>query len=142
MLDQSKLSVEEYKSCKQQLIEDIKWMDQLEVYTVGAVAAVYVFVFSQAKPVLAEILCFIPPFIALAGALRTVALDQTIKVLNDYIVEVEKKNPEIGFTTFYRRHRSFVMKASRYTVWSILLILTFGFQFLVVWRGAFWIAAK
>ena len=43
----NKQSVEEYKSCKQHIVEDIKWMDQLEVYTVGAVAAVYVFVFSE-----------------------------------------------------------------------------------------------
>ncbi len=138
MPDENKLSIEEYKSCKQHIVEDIKWMDQLEVYTVGAVAAVYVFVFSQAKPTLAVLLCFIPPFIVLAGALRTLALDKTIGVLNDYVVELERKNPEIGFTTFYRKNRSFVMKGSRYAVWSVLLILTFGFPILVLWHGVFW----
>jgi hypothetical protein len=139
MSEDDQLALEEYKICKQQIIEDIKWMDQLEIYTVGAVAAVYVFAFTQAKPsILVELLCAIPPFIALAGALRTAALDRTIGVINDYVVQIEEKNPQIGFTKFYRRNRSFVMKASRYAVWGLLLLLTFGFELFVFRHGAFW----
>jgi hypothetical protein len=138
MLKDNPLALEEYKICKQQIIEDIKWMDQLEIYTVGAVAAVYVFTFTQAKPILVEFLCFIPLFIVLAGALRTAALDRTIGVLNDYIVQILEKNPEIGFTKFYRKNRSFVMKASRYAVWGILIGLTLLFEVLVLRFGAFW----
>jgi hypothetical protein len=132
------LMLEEYKTCKQQIVEDIKWMDQLEIYTVGAVAAVYVFAFSQTKPLLVELLSLIPPFILLAGALRTAALDSTIGVLNDYIVNIEDKNPQIGFTRFYRDNRSFVMKGSRYLVWATLLLLTIGFEILVLRNGPFW----
>ena len=132
------LAIEEFKSCKQQILEDIKWMDQIEIYSVGAIAAVYVFAFTQAKPLLIEFICFIPPFIALAGALRTLALDQTIRVLNDYLVSIEGSNSTIGYTGYYRKHRSFVMKASRYVVWGTLLLLTFGFEYLVIRHGAFW----
>jgi hypothetical protein len=42
----SNLLIEEYKSCRQLLADDIKWMDQLEIYTVGGIAAVYVFMFT------------------------------------------------------------------------------------------------
>jgi hypothetical protein len=139
MDEKEQLILEEYKSCRQQIIENIRWMDQLEIYSVGAVAAVYVFIFTQTKPILIELLSFIPPFIVLAGALRTAAIDRTIGVLNNYIVEVEKKNPEIGFTRFYRQHRSWVMKSSRYTVWGVLLVLTFGFEFIALWLGPFWL---
>jgi hypothetical protein len=131
--------LEEYKSCRQQILEDIKWMDQLEIYCFGAVAAVYVFVFTQTQPVLIRVLMLIPLAIAMAGAMRTLALDKTIGILNDYLEQIEKKHPEIGFTTYYRANRSAVMKASRYMVWGFLPIVTLVFG-LVVWIcGPFWL---
>jgi hypothetical protein len=132
-------ALEEYKNCRQQILDDIKWMDHLEIYSVGAVAAVYVFMFAQTKPILVELLSFIPPLIVLAGALRTSALDKTIFVLNNYLEEIEKRESAIGYTGYYRDHRSFVMKASRYLVWGVLIVLTFGFQGLLYFVGPFWI---
>ncbi len=136
------LALEEYKSCRQQILEDIKWMDQLEIYAVGAVAAVYVFIFTQTRPVLIELLSLIPPFIVLAGALRTSALDKTIGVLNDYLARQEEQYPEIGFTTYYRANRSPIMKTSRYIVWGVLLFLSIGFELIVLWLGAFWLTGS
>ena len=133
------LLLEEFKACKQHIIENIKWMDQLEIYTVGAVAVVYVFIFAQTKPLLIEALSLIRPFIALAGALRTVAIDRTIGILNDYLLRVESCHKSIQFTSFYRTNRSFVMRSSRYAVWGVLLMITFGFEILIFYVGAFWL---
>ena|SRR5712692_1870363 len=131
--------IEEYKFCKEHILENIRWMDKLEVYVVGAVAAVYVFIFSQTGAILAEFLSLIPFTIVLLGALRTIAIDQTIRVLNNYIEDIETKNPEIGFTGYYRTSRSFAMKSSRYAVWGMLLVLTLFFQILALSKGPFWL---
>ena len=133
------LVLEEYKNCRQQILEDIKWMDQLEIYCFGAVAAIYVFILTQKQPVLIKVLMFLPFAIAMVGAVRTWALDKTIGTLNDYLEQIEKKHPEIGFTAFYRANRSPVMKASRYMVWPVLPIVTLVFGLVVLICGPFWL---
>ncbi|MEA2974589.1 MAG: hypothetical protein QOF19_109 [Alphaproteobacteria bacterium] len=135
----SPLLLEEYKNCKQQILEDIKWMDQLEVYVVGAVATVYVFVFAQKEPTLAKLISIIPLFVVCAGALRTAALDSTIGVLNDYLVKIEKQHTDVGYTQFYRLSRSPTMKTSRYIVWGTLLFLSISFAFVTFFWGPFWL---
>jgi hypothetical protein len=133
------LAIEEYKFCKQLIMEDIKWMDQLEVWVVAAIAAVYLFIFTQAKSGLVIYLIFVPFLLAGAGMLRTTALDRTIGVLNDYIVILEKKYPDqIGFTGFYRRKRSLIMRISRRIVWWGLLLGTGTILAVTLYRGPFW----
>jgi hypothetical protein len=135
------LTLEEYKNCRQQILEDIKWMDQLEIYTFGAVAAVFVFIFTQKEPVLTKALIVIPFVISVVGAMRTWALDKTIFVLNNYLQDVEKRHPVIGYTQYYRDNRSQIMKNSRIFVWGVLPVFTFVLA-LVVWcSGPFWIKA-
>ncbi|MGP9810078.1 hypothetical protein ACTZWT_01050 [Rhodopseudomonas sp. NSM] len=135
----SALLLEEYKSCRQLLADDIKWMDQLEIYTVGAVAAVYVFMFTLKANEFTTWVALVPPTICMAAALRTVAIDRTIRVINDYLENIEKLHPEIGYTTFYRKTRSPTMRHSRQYVWTLLIAATCGGYIYVRVKGPFWL---
>lgn len=134
------LRTEEYKVCKQQILENIKAMDQLEIYSVGAIAGVFVFALSQSDKNIVVLAVMLACLIALLGFLRFWALDSTIGVLNDYVQGLEKQIEKIGWTTFYREKRTTFMSWSRWIVWCVLLFLTFSFQLIVLCKGPFWVA--
>jgi len=133
------LLIEEYKSCRQQLAENIKWMDQLEVYTVGAIAAIYVFMFTLKRSEFVTWVAMVPWILVLAAGLRTAAIDKTIGVINDYLAQLERAKPEIGFTTFYRNNRKPMMRYSRYYAWFLMFVITLGVYGATVISGPFWL---
>ncbi|MEA2991111.1 MAG: hypothetical protein QOD40_31 [Alphaproteobacteria bacterium] len=133
------LLLEEYKSCRMQILENIKWMDKLEVYTAGGIAAIYVFMFTLKKSEFVTWVAMVPFILSLAAMLRSLAIDRTIKVINDYLVHLESKYPEIGFTTFYRRNRFPMMKFSRQYVWILLIGTTTAVYGVVRIFGPFWL---
>ena len=133
------LQIEEYKSCRQHLAENIKWMDQLEVYTAGAIAAIYVFMFTLKRAEFVTWVAMVPWILVLAAGLRTAAIDKHLGVINDYLAQLEQANPEIGFTTFYRQNRKPMMKYSRYYTWFLMLLITFGVYGVTVISGPFWL---
>ena len=135
----SNLLIEEYKSCRQLLADDIKWMDQLEIYTAGGIAATYVFMFTLKAGEFTTWVALVPCVICFAAMLRTIAIDRTIGVINDYLVSIEERYPEIGYTKFYRKNRRPTMRHSRQYVWSILLLATSGIYFAVRIKGPFWL---
>ncbi len=133
------LKIEEYKFCKQQIMENIKIMNQIEIYVIGAIAAVYVFAIAQRDIAVATSAVAIASLIALLGAVRVRALDQTIRVLNDYVQKIEKNELDIGWTSFYRQKRSRYMNWSRIVLWVSLVLLTIGCAIFVMVFGPFWI---
>ena len=141
MSEKGNYSIEEYKSCKQQISDAIKAMDQIEIFVVGAIAAVYVYMFTQAAAELVIPVLLIPVFLAVAGGLRTWALDDTIGLFNDYMQRVERENPNINFTIFYRANRTKKMKWSRYIVWGFLLSGTVSMAIFTYVKGPIWIKA-
>ncbi|MGB7258342.1 MAG: hypothetical protein WBD48_09725 [Pseudolabrys sp.] len=135
----SPLLIEEYKACRQLLADDIKWMDHLEIYTAGGIAAVYVFMFTLKAGEFTTWVALVPCVISFAAMLRTVAIDRTIGVINDYLITLERKYPEIGYTSFYRNNRRLTMRYSRIYVWFLLIGATIGIYLTVRIKGPFWI---
>jgi hypothetical protein len=136
---ENKLQIEEYKICKQQILDNIKSMDQLEIYSVGAIAAVFVFALSQTHAVVITFAIALSFLIASLGFVRFAALDKMIGILNDYVQTVEESTKEIGWTKYYRTKRTQYMKWSRYIVWAVLLGVTTSFLIIVLRYGPFWV---
>ena len=134
----STLQVEEYKSCRNQIAENIKIMEQLETYCVAAVAAILVFALAQKSEFVMVSAIMIAVYIPLHGYLRFYALDRLIRTLNDYLEKIEQQHPEIGWTSFYRAKRSKNMWLSRHIFWFLIIFFTIGLEILVLTRGIFW----
>jgi hypothetical protein len=138
MADDDPLAVEEYKICRQQIVENIKAMDALEIYTVGAVSAIYVFMFSQTNALIIKSASVMPFLISSLAALRFIALDRTIGLLNDYLVIREASAKTIGWIGHYRAHRTPYMRQSRNIVWLLLVGLTFVGAIAILSSGQLW----
>ncbi|WP_047310070.1 hypothetical protein [Rhodopseudomonas palustris] len=136
----SGLKQEEYKICKQQVLENIKAMDQLEVYAVGAIAAIFVFALTQTERLIVVLAISTAFMVVVYGFVRFKALDHVIGVLNDYVEKLEDDSSNsIGWTKYYRGNRSPYMRHSRHLVWYFLGVSIFFLDLYLIACGPFWI---
>ena len=130
------LLVEEYKACRDLIKTNIDIIEKSEVYAIGAASAAAVYCLSATMELVQRAACWLPLVIAIAGALRFLGIDSTIGKLNNYLVSIEKRYPEIGWTGSYRDQNNWkVLKFSRYAIWLTLVGCGLGFG-LYVWRNA------
>lgn len=128
--------MEEYKACRDLIKTNIDIIEKSEVYAVGAAAAAAVYCLSSTTELVQKAACWLPLVIAIAGAARFIGIDSTISKINNHLVSIEKRYPEIGWTGSYRTQNKWkVLKLSRYAIWLILAGCGVGFG-LYVWRNA------
>ena len=115
------LLIEEYKSCRDLIKTNIDIMEKLEVYSIGAIAAVTTFALSKDNSTVEGVAIWLPLVITVAGFIRFLGVDSTIGKINDYLKGIEGSYGSLGWTSFYRRSaRVKMLKFSRYLVWAIL----------------------
>jgi hypothetical protein len=121
-----KLLIEEYKSCRDLIAKNIDIIEKTEFYAVGSSAAVAVFSISQTERLICLTASYLPLAIAILGLLRFLGIDSTIRKINNYLIDVEKRyKSQIGWTHSYRAQNTFKsLKYSRYAIWIILLGLS------------------
>jgi hypothetical protein len=125
-----KLLVEEYKSCRDLIGRNIEIIERSEVYAIGATAAIAVFCLSRSASqiTIAKTACWMTLLIPILGLVRFIGVDDTIDKINNYLVELEKKHPSIGWTTSYRaQNRYKILKKSRYAIWVVLIVFSIVF---------------
>jgi hypothetical protein len=132
--DQFRLA--EFQSLRLQILENIKAMDQNEIYMLGAVAAVYVLIFQETTAAkLVPMIIWAPCVLVLAGYLRFLALDAIIGTINNYL---ETKEGTGDWVRFYRKERKPLMRESRHFFWTLVGSVTLVSAIIVSCKGVFW----
>jgi hypothetical protein len=136
---EERLLIEEYKSCRDLIARNIDIIERTEVYAVGAAAASATFSLAATDSLLSDATCWIPLAISLLGLIRYIGIDSTIHKINNYLEEVERKYPLLGWTRSYRKQNKWkILKATRYVIWGVSVAASIGFAgyTLVVRPGA------
>lgn len=115
------LLIEEYKSCRELILKNIEIMEKNEIYAIGACAALFVFSLQTPDHLVSVVTGWLPLIIVILGWLRFFSLDYVIKRINGYLVEVERDNPPLRWTTYYRaNNQPKVLKWARNLLWLAL----------------------
>jgi len=136
------LSQSEFEALRASIAENIKTMDQNEVYLIFGIASIYFLVAldKDTGDITVKFSLWISFFLVVLAFLRYRALDSIIGITNDYLKKLEEYNPSIGWTSFYRDpdNRSILMPGSRYVFWTVLGLLTGMMALYVQFCGVFW----
>lgn len=115
------LIIEEYKNCRELIKINIEIIEKNEIYATGAAAAVAVFCISSTNKTVVQFSCWLPLIIAMLGAIRFYGVDIAIRQLNNYIVEIEGRYRQLGWTTSYRKQNRYkILKFTRLLYWLVL----------------------
>ena len=121
---QEQLIVAEYNQCRSALLKNIELMDRSEVFyltAAGAAAAYYLAKFritpGHSATFIETNVAFFPLYILVFGLLRFFALDNVVRIYNNYLKNIEEKHKNyLDFTGFFREK---IKKFYFITGWSL-----------------------
>jgi|tagenome__1003787_1003787.scaffolds.fasta_scaffold20988451_7 hypothetical protein len=116
------LSAEEYRHCRELLLENVRSMDRNEIYTLGAVAVTMVFSLTATNPAVAIGSAMIPLALSYMARLRYMGIGIMTRTLNTFMVRMVKANPSISWTTFERSAKAGkFLRENRVFFWYVLM---------------------
>jgi hypothetical protein len=115
------LSLEDFKSCRELLVENIRIMERNETAVVAAVGATITFGVASADPLFTAHLVILPTIIVL-GYLRFLGLRHVIHLADEFTLKIEANLP-IGWATYYRAKSTGLLGRSRHAFWGVLALL-------------------
>jgi hypothetical protein len=122
-MNKDQFYIEEYKTLKAELLANVEESIKLEIYALGATAAVYAWLVSQ--EICKVIIWFLPFILCLFGSIRSYALIRRVEHIAKYISEeIEKKNDCPGWETYFRDNKKTLLSATVYIFWLGLLFIT------------------
>lgn len=130
---ESKYMIEEMKAARVRIEEEIKAINQFEVFSLTVIGAMY-FVFFQFKiqdAGLIRVLSLLPVAICLYGIARYTAHRDVIRIHEEYVKKIEEKvfvNLG-GLVSYYDREKASRLKYARYLFWSAILGFAVIFSF-------------
>jgi hypothetical protein len=131
------LTAEEYKSCRDLFLENVRAMERNEIYALGAIGAVMVYAISASDPWVAIPSSLIPLAIAVIGRMRYLGFGITAKALNSYLEQVEKEQDGIGWICFQRgTDAGGYLRQSRFLLWRVLVMAACTFALLITLRAS------
>lgn len=124
--------LEQYKMLKTEIMSHVEETRKLEIYSIGAIAAIYSwFITRSTLPSRAWLIALLIP---LLGGLRTYTLYKRIGLLSEYLREIENKifkdeNKLIGWERYFHSKSLLVYKKqgipfSSIVFWVSLLVVT------------------
>jgi hypothetical protein len=125
--------IEEYKSRTQEIQDLMKEARQLELYSAGAVAALYSW-FATAE-LSNNLAWYLPLIIPVLGLIRSWALYERVRQIAEYVLEIESfflreaENPQ-GWEHWYARVRKHGLTPSGILFWVLLVAVCLIFPLL------------
>ena len=118
------LSVENFKVCRELIVENIRIMERNETYVVGAVAAIIGFGIAQQDRTIFIIHALVAAVVVALGALRFAGLHHVIQLGDEYSRIVEKElATKVRWATYYQEHTHGTLGKSRLAFWIVLGLL-------------------
>lgn len=127
------LASEEYQSCRNLFLENVRAIERNEIYCIGASAVVIVFALAQQALATALPAAFVPLFVNILGRMRFIGFGIIASTLNDYLQKLEEADASIGWVSFQRGQQAGgPLQRSRFLLWRMLIGLSAVFPIVVI----------
>jgi hypothetical protein len=129
MTPEEQYRLEEMKTARARIDQEISTMNNFEIVSVAAMGAVYLTFFSQhiSDHAALIVLSSLPIIICGYGLLRYRAHASIVQVHEEYIKRLERKFlGESGLVGHYDENKSGQLKQARFAFWIIIFLLSFA----------------